>query len=327
MDSFKSKIEKRIQKTFSIVHKEPKERKNLKLTSLIDFNIQGETAIIKLDSNAVCENMQENKAAFEAWALIIKRWGKYKNVKLSWEKPECVDDLNYQRFLFRAKNFENNFSWFTIENRCNDLINDLKIKELGKYTLNLPSKERGIGSPTQKEAVLENRFVHGEWKKQLMHYVKANKLFNQLPVGVYEGKRPIFTKQKSAIDIWGYNKTGELMIFELKAPGNTKIGIISELYFYVCVLKMVQYNKFMHNCTDENILNIRNTSKIKAYLLSPKLHTLIDKEILALLNTAHPDVNYEYIEYKHIECEPNSLSFHSFDSYNENLQLTNTPAI
>jgi hypothetical protein len=89
----------------------------------------------------------------------------------------------------------------------------------------------------------------------------------------------------------------------LKADSNEKVGIISELYFYVCVLQMVQKQIFKHeNCLGENkhLLEIPTTKKIKAYFLAPTLHPLIDKEILILLNKEEDvpkEISFHYIKF------------------------------
>lgn len=58
---------------------------------------------------------------------------------------------------------------------------------------------------------------------------------------------------------------------------------------------------FRHeNCKDLNkhLLKIPETKRIKAYFLAPKLHPLIDLEILKLLNEASPnEVSYQYIQF------------------------------
>ena len=260
---------------------------------------------MKLSSNAVSSNMQKDDGAFEGWALVLKRWGKYQNVIISWDKPNLIDNGHYQRFLFRLKNFSQDFnSWFSIDKDCQIFLDDLKIKQAEKYLLNIPSKRGDKVSPNP-EAELEDRFVNKDLQEPLMNISNATSLYRQLPVGVFENKvsksASIFTGGKSAIDIWGFNKENELLVFELKADNNEKVGIISELYFYVCVLQMVRTQTFKHeNCLDKNehILKIPATKKIKAYFLSPTLHPLVDKKILGLLNEVVPDeISYHYIQF------------------------------
>lgn len=313
MSNSNLEIQEKIKKEFLLSNK----RRNIKIPSGIIFNIAGDTVIMKLSSNAVSSNMQKDDGAFEGWALVLKRWGKYQNVIISWDKPNLIDNGHYQRFLFRLKNFSQDFnSWVSIDKDCQIFLDDLKIKQAKKYLLNIPSKRGDKVSPNP-EAELEDRFVNKDLQEPLMNISNATSLYRQLPVGVFENKvsksASIFTGGKSAIDIWGFNKENELLVFELKADNNEKVGIISELYFYVCVLQMVRTQTFKHeNCLDKNehILKIPATKKIKAYFLSPTLHPLVDKKILGLLNEVVPDeISYHYIQFN----KENKLTLDTFN--------------
>lgn len=294
-------IQQKIKKEFLLSN----ERRNIKIPSGINFSIAGNTVKMKLSSNAVSTNMQKDDGAFEGWALVLKRWGKYQSVIISWDKPNLIGNGHYQRFLFRLKHFSQDFnSWFSIDKDCQIFLDDLEIKQAKKYLLNIPSKRGDKVSPNP-EAILEDRFVNSDLREPLMNISNAVSVYRQLPVGVFENRvsksTSIFTGGKSAIDIWGFNKSNELLVFELKADSNEKVGIISELYFYVCVLQMVRKQIFKHeNCLDENkhLLEIPATKKIRAYFLSPTLHPLVDKEILKLLNAVTPDeISYHYIQF------------------------------
>ena len=286
----------------------PNQRRYIKLPSGINFipTDDDNRVKMKLSSMAVSSNMQNDDGAFEGWALVLKRWGNCQNVIISWEKPDSITNGHYQRFLFRIKNFSRDFkSWFSIDKDCQILLErDLKIKQAEKYLLNIPSK-RGDKVSQNPEAILEDRFVNGDLRESLMDISNADFVCRQLPVGVFENKvseeTAIFTLKKSAIDIWGINKSNELLVFELKSYKNKKVGIISELYFYVCILQLLRKQIFKHeNCPDEHkhFLKIPTTKKIKAYFLSPILHPLVDKEILNLLNAVNPDeISYHYIQF------------------------------
>lgn len=313
MSNSNLEIREKIIKAFLLSNK----RRNIKIPSGIHLSIEGDTVKMKLSINAVSSNMQKDDGAFEGWALVLKRWGKYQNVVISWDKPDLIDKGHYQRFLFRLNQFSQDFnSWFSIDKDCRILLDDLKIKKEIKYLLNIP-RNRGDKVSPNPEAVLEDRFVNGDLRDALMSISNAVSVYRQLPVGVFENRvsksASIFTGGKSAIDIWGFNKSNELLVFELKADGNEKVGIISELYFYVCVLQMVRKQIFKHeNCLDENkhLLEIPVTKKIKAYCLSPTLHPLVDKEILKLLNEVSPDeISYHYIQFS----KENKLTLDTFN--------------
>ena len=301
MENSNVEVKEKIKKEYLII---ANEKRNIKITSGIDFFIDGDTVKMELSSNGVTSNMQDNIAAFEGWALILRRWGKYQHVTISWVKPDSINEGHYQRFLFRLKNFSQDFkSWFSIDKDCLPLLDDLKIKEGGSYSLNTPGK-RSDKVSDNPEAILEDRFVNKDLREPLINISNAAIIDRQLPVGVFENKvskrTSIFTRGKSAIDIWGINKSNELLVFELKAEGNKAVGIISELYFYVCVMQMVRKQKFVHKgCIDDNkhLLEIPKTEKIRAYFLTPSLHPLVDKEIVKLLNEANPkEMSYHYIQ-------------------------------
>jgi hypothetical protein len=291
-------------------------KRNIKLPSRMDFSDTGDTVIMKLSAEAVSSNMQKDDGAFEGWALILKRWGNYQNVSISWDKPDLINNGHYQRFLFRLKHFSQDFnSWFSIDKDCQQFLDDLKIKQAEKYLLNIPGKRGNKVSPSP-EAILEDRFVNGDLRAPLMNISNAVSVYRQLPVGVFGNKvsknDAIFTGGKSAIDIWGFNKSNELLVFELKAARNEKVGIISELYFYVCVLQMVRKQIFkLENVLDENkhLLKIPTTKMINAYFLSPTLHPLIDKEIVELVNAVNPEeITYHFISFN----EEYELSLNQF---------------
>jgi hypothetical protein len=304
MSNQNSDVLKSIKEGFSST--KPKRRRNIRISSGINLSIDDNSVHMKLSSIAVCANMQENKGAFDGWALVIKRWSKYENVIISWDKPDLIDDGHYQRFLFRLIHFSKDFnSWFSIDKKCQVLLNDLKIKKGKTYLLNMPNTRGDKVSP-YPEAILEDLFVNGNLRESLMSITNAVSVYRQLPVGVFESKvskkTSIFTGGKSAIDIWGFNKSNELLVFELKADNNEMVGIISELYFYVSVLNKVRKQIFKHeNCSLENkhLLNISKTKKIKAYFLAPTLHPLLDKKLLTILNEETPkETSYQYIQFK-----------------------------
>lgn len=308
MSCAKLEIEKAIKDRVKKL-KSFKQSRGIRLSSHIVWSIVEDSIVeMKLSVDAICSNMQEDKGAFEGWALIIKRWSEYDKVMISWDNNAIdINNKHYQRFLFRLKNFSQDFtSWFFIDRNCQKLLDThLKIKETEEYIMNYPSMRKDR-KPVNQEAILENCFVNGNLKKALMNVSNADVLYKQLPVGVFKGMiskdSSIFTNGKSAIDIWGINELREsLLVFELKVEGNKKIGIISELYFYVCVLQMIQKQKFKYEDIHdkyEYLLDISKTEKIEAYFLSATLHVLIDSEIIELLNKSKSnEVIYGYINY------------------------------
>ena len=258
-------------------------------------------------NDSVGKNMQDDAVAFEGWALTLKRWAKYDKVILSWDKklyPNTDTRYgHYQRFLFRVTNFAADFkSWFSVKPSCIPYLTDLDIKVKGTYYLSSPKKSRSIIKPKGKEGILEFEYSFGKWLSDLKNATNASFLDRQLPMGVFRVKvsepTAIFSRGKSAIDIWGINKNNELLIFELKAEGNNKIGIITELYFYCCVMQRVQKGQFKYEKVVPPIDKIAKTNKIKAYYFAPELHPLIDRTLVDYINAGTtPDVEFHYLKF------------------------------
>ncbi|MEI6767146.1 MAG: hypothetical protein WCM76_16065 [Bacteroidota bacterium] len=132
---------------------------------------------------------------------------------------------------------------------------------------------------------------------------KAKFLDRQLPVGVFKEqvsiKTAIFSRGKSAIDIWGISEDNALLIFELKAEQNDKVGIISEIYFYANVMRLVKNGNFGYEkpCTN-NLELISQVSKIEAYILAPSLHPLIDRKLIETMDICtQPEIEIHYISF------------------------------
>ena len=298
-------IEKNFEKNRNI-------KRKFKLPSIIDFTITDHTVEMHIPKDTIAKNMQDDSAAFEGWALVIKRWGNADKVVLSWDRHNSVIDGHYQRFLFRVKNFLMDFgSWFSISPDSQIYLEELRIKDAGTYFLNSPARNRKESESQRTESKYEIKFTSKEfWRKDLKNASDAEFLNRQLPVGVFEGDikkdNSIFTGGKSAIDIWGINHD-ELLLFELKAEKNNKIGIISELYFYSCIMRCVQKGRFKHKKsdtdtdTDTDLDLIVNSKKIKAYFLAPRLHPLIDQPVMDELNAAlAPNIEFQYLQFEEI---------------------------
>ena len=276
-------------------------KRKFKLPGIIGFTMTDHTVEMHVPKDTIAKNMQDDSVAFEGWALVLKRWGNVDKVVLSWDPHNLVKDGHYQRFLFRVNNFLRDFGlWFSIAPDSQTYLEDLRIKNAGTYYLNSPAKNRKESESQRPESKYEIKFTSDIfWGKDLMNASNAKILDRQLPVGVFEGdikkNNSIFTGGKSAIDIWGINHD-ELLLFELKAEKNNKIGIITELYFYCCIMRCVQTGQFKHKKSDTVLNRIANTKKIKAYFLAPKLHPLIDQPLVNELNAAMaPLIEFQYL--------------------------------
>lgn len=82
-------------------------------------------------------------------------------------------------------------------------------------------------------------------------------------------------------------------MFELKKPGNAKVGAISEVFFYAMVMKDVISGHFAfegERCNGVDFWPPDHISGrirwIKAYLLVDRLHCLVDEKVFNMLNRA-----------------------------------------
>jgi hypothetical protein len=293
---------------------------NLRLPRDIEFVISGNNVEMLILKDGVLCNMQDDNAAFEGWALVLKRWGKFDKVVLSWDRPQFQTDsseeAHYQRFLFRMKHFLVDFKkWFSVSPSCLSLLIDLKIDDITDYYLSFPKKDRDNNALKGTESQLEYKFSFGEWKDALKSASNADYLNRQLLVGVFykpvKNKTRILPQNKSAIDIWGISKNNELLLFELKIDGYKPLGIITELYFYCCVMRRFQKGQFKYEKNDvPNIDRIAKTINIKAYFLAPELHPLIDKNLIDYLNERiAPDVEFHYLKFPSQGGNPIRLKF------------------
>jgi hypothetical protein len=269
----------------------------IKLPGSIKFTIDGSTVRMHLAPSCVEANMQDNSSSFEGWALALTRWlPEVSQIELSWTFNGNDHAPHYQRFLFRAQQFRSVFSLsFSIASPQDELIKrTLRTEAVGPYFVTAPKKER-ITGPNEKCANIADAWND---EKKLECYIKDNpthlpnvfgiiKLDRQYPVGLFDGDvkkgREIFPRGHSAIDLWGVNKAEELFLFELKANGNTRIGILSELFFYSYVMERIQQKKYNLQEADGRITSSKT---VRAYILAPQWHPLIDKELLRMINDA-----------------------------------------
>jgi len=292
---------------------EGKKAPRLSLPGNIHFKCTDKMVQMHITENAIKQNMQSDENAFEGWALVLKRWTKYEKVSISWEskKESDIDNGHYQRFLYRVSNFARDFKgWFSVEPESVGLLNDSQIKDSGSYLLNSPAKNRKTTLlPTDNintERILELKFTKPPWSDVLEKITDASFIDRQLPVGVFNEKinkdTSIFTGGKSAIDLWGINdNNNDLLLFELKGSDNNKIGIISELYFYSCIMRWLKSGSGLlkHENPDERLEKVTKPGKIKAYFLVPRIHPLIDSELVRILNDGlSPGIEFDYLLYE-----------------------------
>lgn len=265
---------------------------NAQLPTRLGVEEIGGVVTLSMGARSVTANMQADDAAFEGWVTCLKVAFPDWTFHLQWEPPENIEDKLYQRFLYRVKKFLEYYkAWFSIIDGCS--IDDLRIKNGETYLLNRPStptnEDRTNDSTGSAENVIENQLVKDQPSALLDPLnIPKGQLQRQLPMGVFEGKvttkNAIFAGRKSAVDLWAVSSDNELVMFELKAPGNEKVGVISELFFYAMVLADEQAGVFFRDSSEGEA--IRNTKSLKAIILAEKVHSLITQGVFDLLNAS-----------------------------------------
>ena len=305
----------------------------LRLPSRLHFSFNDDLSeiTIEMDSSpsgsCAAENMQTDSAAFEGWSLVLKTiLPEIKGVYLKWNVPEESNAghwRHYQRFLYRVHRFQDRYRWFR---PVNEYIKDMRIRsdaENGYYKVNLPTKARdsvrkGKEGKSRSERDIEVDLVKSP--RLLKSISGATVIGNQLPIGVFEvkvaRKTAIFTGQASAIDLWGTNEeTKTLSIFEFKKPGNTKVGAVSELFFYAMVMKDLVDDRFAFDKRDTVPEDVKpwppqfineSIKEIKAYVLADRLHPLFGngKKLFAEMNRESDNcgipVTFGFINYEDV---------------------------
>lgn len=263
-----------------------------------------DTAQIHLTSAAIQANMQTNAAAFEGWALALKRWAGAKRVGLFWPAVEPAKGKlapHYERFLYRAQRFADLFpDWFWLDG---DTTGSAALGSNGYRVLNVAGDRTHLTDNLICEP--------GSWadEHQMECFLRQDPAFadhfgfrggyrtdQQFPVGLFrtplpDGNGRIFPGGKGAIDLVCADGD-RFWLFELKAGKNIPVGTISELIFYASVIRDAALGHFQfaptraagNHVTGDDVLKAK---EIVAVMLGDKLHPLLsDVALLKMLNDA-----------------------------------------
>lgn len=196
-------------------------------------------------------NMQDTRACFEAWCLIIK--AKTSNPGLEIELD--VDDITVAsylggkpanghlgRFLYRILKFSEQYKdWFKLSSTLDVLKDNFKnyLALPGvKFVTSAPGNEASDNLDDLKNN-LESYIEYVFWdsyraQRDILKLDRGAIVGRQLPVSLFEGSsvtgNEVFTRQKSAIDFWAVDR-GTINVYELKV-NNPMVGIITEIFFY-----------------------------------------------------------------------------------------------
>ncbi len=297
-----------------------------KIPDSIDLHLKG--GRMQININKPYLNMQEDDSAFEGWLVVLKYWlnrngTRIDKIILGWDTSGTKDTkewLHINRFLFRVMMFNRmKHMWFEINDKNKEEISAFETN-LKKYNLilNGPKNEKSNIMDEGKdkkssEPYLERLFAgeadkDRETKRLLIDRFNLSDLNRQLNVGLFiippDKKRNEYVPKKedrlfpagsSAIDLWGIsNDNNTFYVFELKIAKNVKVGIVSELFFYLmiiyqaCCIKDGFFN-FTERVGKKDIRGSKYLvgsiyTNIKGYFLVNEMHPLVEQGVINILN-------------------------------------------
>lgn len=249
------------------------------LPSNIDFSFSNSVLGVVLNRKSVFGNMQEDSSAFEGWILCIKSGLENKNYPVKKVNIKFCDGFQMgnspkeKQFCYRLRKCCQNYAWEIPDNK---VIHDnfLSLKEA---VLTCPKNDAArIEVAQNAEARLERIYIEVQKKK--------GKVVNQqLPIGLFkdsvsEVNRLTLT---SFLDMWEVEEDF-MKVYELKAKGNTKVGIISELLYYINMVSDILNGHFHFESKNRDYRGVgtlkESVGRIKhlqGIFLTDSLHPLI----------------------------------------------------
>lgn len=268
-------------------------------------------------------NMQNDAAAFEAWALIIKAEADYrkKNLKKIVLDVKGVSDSDYNvekpsndclgRFLYRILKFKEQYGeWFELS----DILKGYKDNFISylsgehEFKNNVPGGEAETNEDKLwnkgLEKYVEWKFcTDNELKENILGLAKDTVIDRQLPVGLYEDEvkkdNVVFTGRSAAIDFWTLDdKEKAINVYELKTKSKM-VGILTEIFFYSNYVRDVYWHKTLqkercnvklkspkttYRSYDKLCSISDDVGKITGWLLADEFHPAITEKVLELMN-------------------------------------------
>jgi hypothetical protein len=286
----------------------------------IDFSVKNRVLRVIIKNPA--QDLQTDSAAFEGWILVLKCWlsDKIDYVELDFEARNDLlygygssEACHYNRFLYRLYNMTRIFpTWFYInENKKNIIFDFVHWLKSNTLVLNHSLREReDIIETTKMERQIESWFVFNEGRDLLSNRwnIDKDKLFNQLPMGVFINsiakENAVFSRGSSAIDIWGIDMDRQtLHMIELKCGDNKGIGVIGETLFYTAILydiciandTLFSFGKYGTAPDTSDAVAIKNSgkkfSKLMAHILAEKYHPLFSDSVAELISDGLKNLN------------------------------------
>ena len=253
-------------------------------------------------------NMQDDGAAFEAWALLAKAFGDEK-IELRGEPITCNDFQyhHYNRFLYRVMRFHENFGqWFLISEKLLTAVSHFR-EAFNSHELkyNVPDKPSAEVSKQKPEAIMEKHFCDNPVQLCGLIGIPECEIFRQLPVGLFidevSKKTRIFPGGSAAIDLWAISENC-MHIIELKAKDNKSLGILSELFFYTCFAydfyckKLGEPGRESKERGFDRLLSTSIT-KVVGHILTETEHPHLEKALSQLNLCSNKDISFTKKKY------------------------------
>jgi hypothetical protein len=262
-------------------------------------------------------NMQEDRAAFEAWCLALHVHCGVENIRLSLSPDSPLEGVHPNRFKYRLRVFRELFpDLIEVEPSSAWLLSPLTEGGELKINKSYPRKALPVSDPWQAmQAAKEDTEARLEFGLEVSPgFRKAfglQTVMRQWPIGVFSGavKRAneLMPSRKSAIDLIAVgdrthndssiatpDPKAPLFLFELKKADNRKAGALGELLFYTAAMRDVLLGNIKYederaasNCSlsPADILKARPIESI--FITNGRHHPLLEHgAIIASLNQA-----------------------------------------
>ena len=226
-------------------------------------------------------NMQDNRACFEAWCLIIKAKASNSSLKIELDVKDITKadydgklpkNGHWGRFLYRILKFSEQYKdWFELSPILEKLKDDFKTYlDSHTFVTSAPDKEPKEDIANYNlESYVEYLFCDSiSAQKDILGLSSGTTIDRQLPVSLFDATKSstngVFTCGKSAIDFWALNGD-TINVYELKSD-NPMVGIITEIFFYsnyvhdVFISKSLDHGK---GCVKPEDGTYRSYDKIK----------------------------------------------------------------
>ena len=190
--------------------------------------------------------MQDDRACFEAWCLLIKAKTKKPELEIELDVEDITDTSyiggmpdngNMGRFLYRILKFNEQYKqWFKLAPTLEALKDKFKIYLAShSFVANVPVKEAEEDLAKLLKMGLESYVAYlfcdsERAKRNILALTKEAIVGRQLPVGLVEGGKELFAGEEAAIDFWAVDEN-TINVYELKSK-KPMLGIITESFFY-----------------------------------------------------------------------------------------------